>query len=160
MADNENSSFTFWANMKEAIEVYKDEAFKYKLYDAVTEYGLYGVWPEEDGTIETQTIISFVQAIAPSLDKSRGYYDKMAEAGTKGGRKPKITDEQIRYATTEVTKRLKRVPTRGEIVEEIFNLYKINIDVRTVSRKMGEQDKKMILAEVLKQNDQGAAFDF
>jgi len=158
--ENENSSFTFWANMKEAIEVYKDEKFKYRLYDAITEYGLYGVWPEEDGSIETQAIISFVQAIAPSLDKSRGYYEKMAEIGGKGGRKPKIADEQIKNATIEVTKRLRRVPTRGEIVEEISRLYGVNVDVRTISRKMNEQEKRLILAEVLKEKVDKIPFDF
>ena len=149
--ENENSSFTFWANMKEIIEVYKDEVFKYKLYDAITEYGLYGVWPEDDGTVETQSIISCVQAVAPSLDKSRGYYDKMAKVGSRGGRKPKITDEQLHQALVEVTRKLKRVPTRAEIVAEVAELFKVDIDIRTISRRVTESDKGKVLTEVLKE---------
>ena len=77
----ENNSFTFWANMKEAIDVYQDESFRYKLYDALTELGLYGVWPEEDGSLENQAIISFLQSMLPTLQRSHNYFKKSAEAG-------------------------------------------------------------------------------
>ena len=158
--ENENSSFTFWANMKEAIEVYKDEALKYKLYDAITEYGLYGVWPEDDGSMEAQTLIAFVQAMAPSLNKSRGYYDKAASAGTRGGRKQKITDDQLKQATIEVTKELQRIPTRAEIAAAVLKLYGVTVDVRTISRRIGDSDKAAILADVRGRGSTGSSFEF
>ena len=75
-----NNSFTFWSNMKEAIDCYdSNPAFKCKLYDALIEYGLYEVLPEDDGSLEVQSIKAFLQSVAPSLDKSRNYYKEAAE---------------------------------------------------------------------------------
>lgn len=146
MMENENSSFTFWANMKEAIETYKDEVFKYKLYDAVTEYGLYGVKPENDGTVESQMISAFVQAMVPTLDKSRGYRERMAEAG----KVQKVSDEQLHNAIREFVKENHRMPTRFDIVRKVSELYKIKIDERTISRRVNAETKQKIFNEEMK----------
>ena len=103
MADN---SFTFWANMKEAIDVYEgNPAYQYRMYDALTEYALYGIWPEDDGTMETKSLIMFVQSMVPSIDKSSNFVKKCAESGAAGGRKQKVTDEQIEAAIIAATRK-------------------------------------------------------
>ena len=95
MAEN---SFTFWNNMKETIDIHDDPVYKYKLYDALTEYGLYGIWPEDNGTKESKDILMFVQSMVPSLDKSRNYQQKVIDSGAVGGRKQKVSDIQIEDA--------------------------------------------------------------
>ena len=40
--------FTFWANMRETIEQNEDVELKYKLYSALTNYGLYRIEPDEN----------------------------------------------------------------------------------------------------------------
>lgn len=152
MIDTTNSSFTFWGNMKEAIEVYTDEKFKYKLYDALTEYALYGIWPEDDGTIESQMIISFVQSLVPSLDKSRNYYEKAVENGTTGGKKQKITDEQLRGGIAAAAVDKGSVPTRPEIVQKIYELYGVKIDPKTISRRIPDSEKQIIAITAIKED--------
>lgn len=146
-------SFTFWANMKEAIDVYEgNPEYQYKMYDALTEYALYGNWPEDDGTMEAKNIIMFVQSMVPTIDKSSNYFQKCAEAGASGGRKPKITDEQLKIAVQEATKRKNGVPTRSEVCVEVENLFGIKIDSKTVSRRLNDEKKKEIAMGTLGQN--------
>lgn len=149
MADNEKSSFTFWANMKDAIEVYKDKSLKYRLYDAVTEYGLYGVMPEDDGTTEAQTVIAFVQAIAPSLDKSRGYYEKKSKAGAH----QKVDDDQLKQAIIEATKEKGKMPTRPDIVRKVLELYGVEISDKTISRRISEDERKKLIQGALSEEE-------
>ena len=144
MADN---SFTFWKNMKDCIEIYDDNPiYKCKLYDALTEYGLYGIWPEDDGTKEAKDLIVFVQSMVPSLDKSRNFQQKVAESGAVGGRKQKVTDEQIEDAIKAAALKKNGVPTRQEVVDMLFQQTSIKIDAKTVSRRCGD-DRKKELAE-------------
>lgn len=147
MADN---GFTFWANMKETIEARKDEVLKYKMYDALTEYGLYGIWPEDDGSEEAETLISFVQSMMPSLDKSHNFNKNAAESGAVGGRKQKVTDEQIEQAIKEATKIKMGVPTRQEVVDQIKALFDIEINTKTVSRRCNDDKKKEIAVNYMR----------
>lgn len=146
----ENNSFTFWSNMKETIDVYDDPVYKYKLYDALVEYGLYGVMPEDNGTIESKNIIAFIQSMIPSLDKSRNYQQKMVEAGATGGRKQKVTDEQIEEAIRTATVKKMGVPTRQEVVEALFECSGVKIDLRTLSRRCRDDQKKVLADEILR----------
>lgn len=146
----ENNSFTFWANMKEAIDVYQDEAFRYKLYDALTELGLYGVWPEEDGSMENQAIISFLQSMFPTLQKSHNFYKNSAELGAVGGRRQKVTDEQLKQAIAEAALCKGGVPTRNDIVAKLEELTGIRIDVKTISRRITDAQKIEIANTALK----------
>ena len=147
MADN---SFTFWSNMKEVIDIYDDPVYKYKLYDALTEYGLYGIWPEDDGTPETKNILVFIQSLVPSLDKSRNFQQKVAESGAAGGRKQKVTDEQVENAVRAAALKKKEVPTRQEVVDMLFQQTNIKIDKKTISRRCGDDRKKELAEEVLR----------
>lgn len=148
-----NKRFTFWENMKEAIDVYEGKPeFQYKLYDALTEYGLYGTWPEDDGSIEAKTIIMFIQSILPSLEKSSEYLKKQEEYGTIGGRASKVSDEQIKEAIESCAERFRRVPTRREIVEEIERLFEIKVSDKTISRRFPDEKKKRIAEGTLGQN--------
>ena len=141
MADN---GFTFWANMKDAIDVYDDPVYKYKLYDALTEYGLYGIWPEEDDSTESKNITAFIQLLVPSLDKSHNFNKNASESGAVGGRRQKVTDEQLIEAIKEATKIKMGVPTREEVVDQVKNLFDIKIDKKTVSRRFNDDKKKEI----------------
>lgn len=146
MADN---SFTFWSNMKETIDIYDDPVYKYKLYDALTEYGLYGVWPEDDGTKETKDIMVFVQSLVPTLDKSRNYQQKVVESGAVGGRKQKVSDEQIENAIKAAALKVNRVPTRQEVVDMLFQQTNIKISIKTLSRRYKDEEKKELAEDVL-----------
>ena len=143
------NSFTFWSNMKEAIDVYSSAEYKYKLYDALTEYGLYGIWPEEDGTTETEGIISFVQSMVPSIDKSRNFNKNAAESGAVGGRKQKVTDEQIEKAIRSAALKKNGVPTRPEVVAALIELEGVKIDAKTISRRYPDDMKKEIALKAL-----------
>lgn len=145
----ENNSFTFWSNMKDTIDIYDDPVYKYKLYDALTEYGLYGTWPEEDGTVESKTIIAFIQSLVPSLDKSRNYNKIVAESGAAGGRKQKITDEQLVIAIQKATEIKSGVPTRQEVVDQVSALYGVNVSTKTISRRFSDEEKQNIALQYL-----------
>lgn len=147
MAEN---SFTFWNNMKEAIDVYDDAEYKYKLYDALTEYGLYGIWPEDDGTKDAKDLIFFVQSMMPSLDKSRNYGKNVTEAGAVGGRKQKVEDDQIKHAIEEAAKNKNGVPSRQEVVDKIAEIFDIKISTKTISRRCDDEEKKRIALAALK----------
>ena len=147
MADN---SFTFWGNMKEAIDVYEgNPVYQYRMYDALTEYALYGIWPEDDGTMESKNLIMFVQSMVPSIEKSSNYVKKCAEKGSVGGRKQKISDDQIENAIKVATLNKKGIPSRAEVVEAIKKEYDINIDAKTISRRYPDLKKKEIAESVL-----------
>lgn len=145
----ENNSFTFWSNMKDTIDIYDDVVYKYKLYDALTEYGLYGTWPEDDGTVESKSIIAFVQSLTPSLDKSHNYNKKVAESGAVGGRKQKATDEQLITAIQTAAKIKMGVPTRQEVVDQVSALYDISVSTKTISRRFSDEEKQSIALEYL-----------
>ena len=146
MADN---SFTFWANMKEAIDVFDDIEYKYKMYDALTEYGLYGIWPEDDGSIESKNLISFVQAMVPSLDKSHNFNKNAAESGAAGGRKQKVSDEQIELAIGAAALKKNGVPTRSEVVAALIELENVKVDTKTISRRYPDDVKKEVALKAL-----------
>lgn len=150
MADN---SFTFWANMKEAIDVYEgDPVYQYKLYDALTEYALYGVWPEDDGSREARGVISFVQSLVPSIDRSRNFFQKKSNNGEAGGKKQKVSDEQIIAAITICSQNKGGIPTRDEVCEELLKITGVSISAKTVTRRFPDDKKKEIAEEALKQN--------
>ena len=150
MADN---SFTFWANMKEAIDVYEgNPVYQYRMYDALTEYALYGIWPEDDGTMETKSLIMFVQSMVPSIDKSSNFVKKCAESGAAGGRKQKVTDEQIEAAIIAATRKKNDIPNRADVVDALKVMTGITIDVKTISRRFPDAKKKEIAEETLGQN--------
>ena len=150
MADN---SFTFWANMKEAIDVYEgNPVYQYRMYDALTEYALYGIWPEDDGTMETKSLIMFVQSMVPSIDKSSNFVKKCAESGAAGGRKPKVSDEQIEAAIIAATRKKNDIPNRADVVDALKVMTGITIDVKTISRRFPDAKKKEIAEETLGQN--------
>lgn len=146
MADN---SFTFWSNMKEAIDVYDDVNYKYRMYDAITEYGLYGIWPEDDGTKEAKDLICFVQSMVPTLDKSRNYNKNVAESGAIGGRKQKVSDEEIKQAVEKATELKNGIPTRQEVVDQIKILFDLDISTKTMSRRCDDEKKKEISLKYL-----------
>lgn len=151
-----NNSFTFWANMKDAIDIYDDDpTFKCKLYDALVEYGLYEVLPEEDGTQETKTIKLFLQTVTPSLDKSRNFYKESAEKGSKGGRRQKISDEELVEAIQKAALTKGGIPTRQEVVDQARILFDdLSLSVKTVSRRFTDAQKKEIALKTLAEEGQ------
>ena len=146
---SENNSFTFWSNMKETIDVYDDPVYKYKLYDALTEYGLYGIWPEDDGSVESKNITAFIQLLVPSLDKSRNYNKMVAESGAAGGRKQKVADDQLIEAIQVAAKKKNGVPTRQEVVDQVSALYGVKVSTKTISRRFSDEEKQSIALECL-----------
>lgn len=145
-------SFTFWKNMKETIDSYEgDPVYQYKMYDALTEYAFYNTWPEDDGTLEAKAIIAFVQSMVPSLEKSTDFAKRCSDSGSAGGRKQKVEDEQIFGAIKSATKKLNRVPTRQEVVDEIKSICGIEVSVKTITRRCDDEKKREIAEGTLGQ---------
>lgn len=149
--DSSKIGFTFWGNMKEAIEKYKDPELKYKMYDALTEYGLYGTMPEEhdDMTLEEQAILSTIQSFTITMNKSNGYIATQQQKSSEGGKARKIEVEQIEEGVRIATRKKKGVPTRAEVVTAIQEEYGISIVERTVTRNCNDARKKEIANEEL-----------
>ena len=156
MAKEYDNSFTFWENMKKVIDGYENfPEVQLKLYDAITEYGLYGVMPEEDGTLETANIIGIVQGMAPSLDNSRSFNQRQSEKGIKGGSSRKVDVEEIEGAIKSAATRLGKTPTRDEVVLEIEELLGKKISTKTISRNVPNDRLKELADEVLKKGTEG-----
>ena len=113
--DSSKIGFTFWGNMKETVDRYQDPVLKYKIYDAITEYGLYGILPEEHDnmTLEEQTINAVVQSFIISLDKSRIYNETQQQKSVVGGKVKKIELEEIEENDDNDDHNYRRVSTGG-----------------------------------------------
>ena len=151
MIDSSKVGFTFWGNMKEAVEKFTDPVLKYKLYDAITEYGLYGILPEEhdDMTLEEQMINATVQGFVVSLDKSRTYIETQQQKSVAGGKARKITLTEIEEGVRIATRKKGKVPTRDDVVAAIKDEYDITVSTKTVSRNCSDEKKRQIANEVL-----------
>lgn len=138
--------------MKDIIELYEgNEHLQLLIYDAITEYGLYGVFPENNFP-EYAIVAGVIQSLVPTLEKSSSYSQIQSERGSKGGRARKITTEQIEEAIEAAAIRNAKVPTRAEVVEEIQELLGIKIDPKTISRNVPDERKREIAISVLGQN--------
>ena len=135
--------FTFWANMRETIEQNEDVELKYKLYSALTNYGLYGIEPDENDK-DYGIIMMLLQSMKLTIDKSKEVSEQKAASGAKGGEKEKITDGQMLNAVVEATKKKNKKPTQNDILEICQELYNINVDRRTLSRRKGIGDAESI----------------
>jgi len=150
MADNK---FTFWDNMKETIEKYSDPVFKYKCYDALTEYGLYKTLPEDDGTLESQALISLCQSFNKSLETNWEYNEKTEEGGKKGGNHQLYSDENLIKAIEEAgIAKSNHKPTLVELVAKYKELFDENSKIagRTFSRRFTEEERNEIIQKALK----------
>lgn len=135
--------FIFWANMRETIEQNEDVELKYKLYSALTNYGLYGIEPDENDK-DYGIIMMLLQSMKLTIDKSKEVSEQKAASGAKGGEKEKITDGQMLNAVVEATKKKNKKPTQNDILEICQELYNINVDRRTLSRRKGIGDAESI----------------
>lgn len=145
-----DKSFTFWENMKTVIDGF--EGFpdtQLKLYDAITEYGLYGIMPEPDGTRETANIIGIVQGMVPSLDNSRNFNQKQSEKGVRGGSARKVEVDEIEGAIKSAAARLGKIPTREQVVAEIEELLGKKISTKTITRNVPNDRLKELAEEIL-----------
>lgn len=162
MADSSKIGFTFWGNMKEAIDRYQDPVFKYKVYDALTEYGLYGILPEEheNMSFEEESVNALVQSFIISLDKSRIYNENQQQKSIAGGKVTKIDTEQIEEGIRIATKKKGKIPTRDEVASAIKEEYGVLISTKTISRKCSDDRKREIANEILAGNKPPIDFNF
>lgn len=151
MVDSSKIGFTFWGNMKEAIDKYTDPVLKYKIYDALTEYGLYGTFPEEheNMSLEEQTISAIIQSFQIPLDKSRNYIENQQQSSVAGGKVKKIEIEQIEEAIKIATRKKGKIPTRDDVVAAIKDEYDITVSTKTVSRNCSDERKREIANGIL-----------
>ena len=126
--------FTFWANMRETIEQNDDVELKYKLYSALTNYGLYGVEPDENDK-DYGIIMMLLQSMKLTIDKSKEVSQQKAEAGAMGGAQKRIFKEDIEKAIVKTTEDLKRVPTLNEVSATYQKMYGKSISTRSISRE-------------------------
>lgn len=151
MIDSSKIGFTFWGNMKETVDKYADPVLKYKIYDAITEYGLYGTLPEEheNMSLEEQTISAVVQSFQLSLNKSRNYLENQQQSSVAGGKVKKIEMAQIEEAIKSAARKKGKIPTRDDVVAAIKDEYDITVSIKTVSRNCSDERKREIANEVL-----------
>lgn len=144
--------FTFWANMRETIEQNENVELKYKLYSALTNYGLYGIEPDENDK-DYGIIMMLLQSMKLTIDKSKEVSEQKAASGAKGGEKEKITDGQMLNAIVEATKKKNKKPTQNDVIDMCQELYNITVNRKTLSRREGIGDAegiKKISDKVLK----------
>lgn len=145
MADNK---FTFWDNMKETIEKYSDPVFKYKCYDALTEYGLYKVLPEDDGTFESQVLIAFCQGFNNALQTNWNFEEKKSEEGKKGGSKELYSDEQLEEVIKAIgIEKCGKSPTLQDLENKSAELYGKHIAQKTFTRRGYNKAKRDEIAK-------------
>ena len=143
-----NNGFTFWENMKDSIDVFEDPVMKYKLYDALAEYALYGVKPEKSDP-DYFTIMMFLQSIEPSLKKSSSYLKEQQDASLKGGKNTSYKDEDLNEAVREAAKSLNHIPKRKDIVEMYSKLFGKTPSERTIGRRISDERIAQLAAEVI-----------
>ena len=156
-----NNSFTFWSNMKEAIDVFDKVELKYKLYDALTEFALYGVKPDNDGSDDYQIIMMFLQSMIPSLSKSSNFHKNAGEVGAIGGSNQKYSDSQFYEAIKYAAKVKGKVPDKKEIVKAFEEIYGNAPTDKTVGRRVPQDEiTRIALEELNSNNENNQRFNF
>ena len=143
-----NNGFTFWENMKESIDIFDDPIMKYKLYDALTEFALYGVRPETSDP-DYFTIMMFLQSVEPSIKKSSNYFKEQQEVSLKGGKNTIYKDEELEEAVREATRLLNKVPKRKDIADACGRLFGKSPSEKTIGRRISDDRITKIALEVL-----------
>lgn len=93
MSEMNSASFVMYESFYKQAQILEKKLGKDTAYDflnAVMEFGLYGVVPDEDDDV---WMYGFEQTIT-SIDKAKDRYNKAVENGKKGGR-PKKYDDQL-----------------------------------------------------------------
>lgn len=84
MQENKKDSFVFYKSFYEGIQAIKDKAIKCDIYEAICDYCLNGIEPENDSFAK-----AYLLAIKPMIDKASARYNASVENGKKGGRPKK-----------------------------------------------------------------------
>lgn len=126
--------FTFWANMRETIEQNEDVELKYKLYSALTNYGLYRIEPDENDK-DYGIIMMLLQSMKLTIDKSKEVSKQKAEAGAIGGAQERITKENAEQAVLKAIKDKNDVPTLNEVADAYFKLFGQKASTKSIGRK-------------------------
>lgn len=126
--------FTFWANMRESIEQNDNVELKYKLYSALTNYGLYGIEPDKNDK-DYGTIMMLLQSMKITIDKSKEISQQKAEAGAVGGAKKRIMHDDVEKAVVQATKDKNDVPTQKEVAEAYLKLFGQTVSTRSLTRE-------------------------
>lgn len=133
MADNK---FTFWENMKKAIDVQTDPVYKCKCYEALINYGLYKKLPENDGTQESLNLISFCMSFTNTLQKNWDYEEQKSEEGKVGGSKQKYSDDELIAVIRAIgIEKMGGSPTTKELESKSEQMYGNHISEKTFSRR-------------------------
>ena len=128
MADN---SFTFWANMKEAIDVYSNVEYKYKLYDALTGGNEIKLVKISDGVYRVaeagETGVQYIEAGSVTIKglANTKYYLEEVEAPegyTKLGARVELTaDDTTKLPVVNTTGTV--LPSTGGIGTKLFMIF-------------------------------------
>lgn len=130
----DKEKFTFWANMRETIEQNDSIELKYKLYSALTKYGLYGEEPDKDDK-DYGVIMMLLQSMKLTIDKSKEISKQKAEIGAIGGAQKRIFKDDIEEAVVKATKDLKKVPTLKEVSATYQKMFGKNISTKSMGRE-------------------------
>lgn len=125
MSDFPRDSFVVVKTMAEAMERIQDPILKGKYAIALIKYGIYGDYDHDNDYIDA--LMTQDEKLISSMAAK---YDKAKAAGKLGGRKEKVSaDDVYRYVIIE-----------GHTKEEAAD--KFNIDRRTVYRKLEKYTKE------------------
>lgn len=89
-----NESFVMYESVYKQAQILEKRLGKetaYNFLNAVMEFGLFGVIPEEDSEV---WLYGFEQTIT-SISKAKSRYEAAVENGKKGGRKPTVDREKV-----------------------------------------------------------------
>ena len=105
------TTFTYNERYLEAVNEIQDEQLRYKLNYDLCYYGVYGELPPDSGDVSKL----FITSVKALIEGSHDWSNSQSEKGKKGGRKPKVSDEEMTEAIREFFRGYKRLPSNSEL---------------------------------------------
>lgn len=133
MASKMGNTFVYTEQYFKSIDQL-DEATKYKVNWDLCYYGTHEcTWPEDVNPVSK----AMITAMELTVEKSTHYGEEQAERGTKGGRTPQATDDEIREAIIALYQE------KGDIPHEIDILEYLNISTSIRKRDVWKDRNKI-----------------
>lgn len=105
------TTFTYNERYIEAVNEIQDEQLRYKLNYDLCYYGVYGELPPDSGDVSKL----FITSVKALIEGSHDWSDSQSKNGKKGGRKPKVSDEEMIEAIKEYFRGHKKLPSNTEL---------------------------------------------
>jgi len=105
------TTFTYNERYLEAVNEIQDEQLRYRLNYDLCYYGVYGELPPNSGDVSKL----FITSVKALIEGSHDWNSSQSEKGKKGGRKPRVSDEEMTEAIREYFRGHKKLPSNSEL---------------------------------------------